>query len=259
VVERKWYDVQRSADLDVASSVDLVQLRIDPPVDARYLHTTYLLDLVEAAGTTVANRPAGIRAFHEKLSVLRFPDLCPQTLLTTDVALLRDFVARVGLAVLKPVDGFAGDHVWLVRDDRAATALLESATGRGRRRQIIAQEYLPAVERGNKRLFLLHGRILGAVMRRPSADDFRIGPPFAAADIVPADRRIVGADGRTLLQHWIALAGLDVIDDRLIEVNVTCPGGMAKSDALLGTDLSGTLMRELLWQRAPELPEEVPA
>jgi glutathione synthase len=242
--EPQWWDDLDAASLDVADAFTLVHLRVDPPVDARYLHTTYLLDLVELAGTPVVNRPSGIRALHEKLVALQLPALCPPTYVGASVPALRDFVARVGTAVVKPVDGFAGIGVWLVRHDQAALTLLESATAGGTR-HVIAQEHLGAVELGNKRLFLLDGDVVGAVLRRPSVDDFRIGPPVAAAELDAADLEITDALRPHLRHHGVAVAGVDVIDGRLIEVNVTCPGGMAKTDALLGTDLSGDIVRRL--------------
>lgn len=240
IVDPAWFDEIDTEVLKVAA-FDLVHLRIDPPVDERYLHTTYLLDL---AGTRVINRPAGVRAMHEKLIALRFPELCPPTYVGADLTGLREFVATVGTAVVKPVDGFAGLDVWLVGNNHSARSMLESAT-RGGRRQVIAQQYLPAVENGNKRLFLLDAEIVGAVLRRPCADDFRIGPPVAPAGIDDDDRAIVAALRPHLLRHGIAVAGLDVIGGRLIEVNVTCPGGMHKTDALLGTRLSHTMVRHL--------------
>jgi len=245
LVEAPWYDVRESRVLDVVTSMDLVVLRIDPPVDARYLHTTYLLDLVEEAGVRVVNRPEGVRALHEKVVALRFPELCPATLVTTAAVAVREFVGRHGAAVIKPVDGFAGQDVWLLGDDATATALAESAT-RGGRRHVIVQEYLADVADGNKRLFLLDGQVVGAVLRRPSERDFRIGPPVAPAEVDDADRAIVAGLAPTLCRHGIAVAGVDVIAGRLIEVNVTCPGGMHKTDALLGTDVSGAIMRRLL-------------
>ena len=84
------------------------------------------------------------------------------------------------------------------------------------------------------------------MLRRPAGDDFRIGPPSAVAELDADDLRIVSTLAPTLARHGIVLAGLDVIAGRLIEVNVTCPGGMHKTDALLGTDLSGAVMRRLL-------------
>ncbi|GAA1578286.1 glutathione synthase [Kribbella hippodromi] len=240
IVDKTWWDELDRAVVEVAS-FEVVHVRIDPPVDARYLHTTYLLDLVE--DTRMINRPQGIRAMHEKLVALRFPDLCPATYVGADPVALRSFVAAVGTAVVKPVDGFAGHDVWLVPDDRSAAALLQSATSGGR--LVIAQEYLPAVAAGNKRLFLLDGEIVGAVLRRPDADDFRIGPPVAAAGIDDHDRAIAAALGPVLRGYGLVIAGADVIDGRLIEVNVTCPGGMHKTDALLGTRLSHTIVSSL--------------
>ncbi len=253
-IEPRWYDVAERATLDVAASFEVVWLRIDPPVDARYLHTTYLLDLAVAAGARVINAPAGVRALHEKLAVLNLPGLCPATLVTSVTAEVEAFVERYGAAVVKPVDGFAGTDVWLLEHGRTCRALAESATGAGGR-HVIVQEYLPSVRDGNKRLFLLDGEIVGAVLRRPTAGDFRIGPPCAAAAVDEADRRIVDALAPRLVSHGIAVAGVDVIDGRLIEVNVTCPGGMHKTDALLGTDLSGVIVRRLLHTPAHDREE----
>lgn len=243
-VESPWYDQAGRLELDVASTCEVVWLRIDPPVDARYLHTTYLLDLAAAAGVRVVNHPAGVRALHEKLLALHLPDLCPATIVTSRASEVQDFVSVHGAAVVKPVDGFAGTDVWLLERGRCCRALAESATSGGR--HVIVQEYLPAVAAGNKRLFVVDGVIVGAVERRPADGDFRIGPPVAAAPVDAADRQIVEALGPRLLAHGIAVAGLDVIDGRLIEVNVTCPGGMHKADALLGTDLSGVMVRRLI-------------
>ncbi|NYI45546.1 glutathione synthase [Nocardioides aromaticivorans] len=245
LVGTPWSRLGTPQVVDVADAVQLVLLRIDPPVDDRYLRTTHLLDLVESAGTRVVNRPAGVRALQEKLLALHFPELCPATLVTADPAEVRRFVAAHGAAVVKPVDGFGGLDVWLLRDDGAALALAQSATGGGRR-HVVAQEYLAAVQEGNKRLFLLDGEVVCAVLRHPSPGDFRIDAPSAPAVVDDADRRIVAAIAPLLARHGVAMAGLDVIDGRLIEVNVTCPGGTAKADALLGTDLSGAYVRRLL-------------
>jgi glutathione synthase len=250
LVPATWYAAAAPADVDVAATFDVAMLRIDPPVDARYLHATYLLEVAVAAGVRVANDPAGIRALHEKLLALALPHLSPATVVGACPRLIEDFARSHGTVVVKPVDGFAGGDVWLVEAGPGCRALAESATAGGRR-QVIAQEYLPDVRAGNKRLFLLDGEIAGAVLRRPSPEDFRIGAPVAVAEVDQADLRIAAALAPTLAAHGIVLAGVDVIAGRLIEVNVTCPGGMAKTDALLGTDLSGDVVRRLLTAPAP--------
>src|SRR4051812_49349548 len=155
LVAPTWWDDHESAVVDVPGAFDHVQLRIDPPVDARYLHTTYLLDVAEAAGARVVNRPSGVRALHEKLIALHLPELCPATLVTSAAAEVEEFVAAYGTAVVKPVDGFAGTDVWLLNAAPSCRSLAESATCGGR--HVVVQEYLPAVADGNKRLFLLDG------------------------------------------------------------------------------------------------------
>ena len=109
-----WYAAGAPGLVDVAETFEVAMLRIDPPVDARYLHTTYLLDLAAAAGVRVVNHPAGVRALHEKLLALALPDLSPATVVGACPYLVEDFVRRHGRVVLKPVDGFAGTDVWLV-------------------------------------------------------------------------------------------------------------------------------------------------
>ena len=246
LVQEAWFEEVERRTIDVADEVEVALLRLDPPVDPRYLRTTYLLDAAVDAGVQVVNRPAGVRTMQEKLWVLKFPDLCPDTLVTAEVDQVLAFLDRHGAAVLKPVDGFSGIDVWLVQaGDRNARSLVESATDRGRR-HVIVQQYLPSVDTGNKRLFVLDGEIVGTVDRFPSYDDFRIGPPAAAIEPDERDRHLVARLAPHLRELGIVLAGLDVIDGRLIEINVTCPGGMHKTDALLGTDLSGAIMRRLL-------------
>ena len=246
LVDSPWFDEVERRVIDVADEVQVALLRLDPPVDPRYLRTTYLLDVAADAGVRMVNRPGGVRTLQEKLWALRFPDLCPDTLVSAEVDRVLDFVDRHGAAVLKPVDGFSGIDVWLLRaHDRNTRSLVESATSRGTR-HVVVQEYLPSVDSGNKRLFLLDGEIVGTVDRVPSDDDFRIGPPSRSVPPDARDEEITRTLAPYLRKLGIALAGLDVIDGRLIEVNVTCPGGMHKTDALLGTDLSGTIMRRLL-------------
>lgn len=244
-IERIWYEVIVETYMEVSAIMNLVLLRIDPPVDARYLHTTYLLDLVAAAGVPVVNRPSGIRSTHEKLWALQFPQLCPPTMVTTSPQDVVDFVHRTDSAVVKPVDGFAGMDVWRLHRDDSVRALAESATRRGTR-HVVVQPYLDRATAGNKRLFMLNGEVVGAVLRRPSRGDFRIGPPVDRTEIDAVEQGIVAEIGPYLSQEGLALAGLDIIDGKLIEVNVTCPGAMHKADALLGTDVSGSIMHQLL-------------
>lgn len=241
-VDAEWFDLQERRVIDVADEIAVVLMRLDPPVTSRYQRTLHLLDVASAAGVLVANRPDGILQIQEKMFALRFPELIPPTVVASSQRDVTEFLSKHEVAVVKPVDGFAGTDVWLLRhDDPNSASLIESAT-QGGQRHVIVQRYLPSVEEGNKRLFVLEGEIIGAVMRSPSPVDFRIGPPSAPATVDARDKEIVATLSPTLNQAGIILAGLDIIDGQLIEINVTCPGGMHKTDALLGTDLSGAIM-----------------
>jgi glutathione synthase len=162
------FDVLDDREVAIAD-LDVLFLRKDPPVDVEYLHAT---QLVELGGTPTrpfrVNSPAGLRDANEKLFALRFPDLLPRTLITADLVRLRGFVDEVGgEMIVKPIDGFAGRGVFhLRRGDRNLNSLLEVATERGRQ-AIVAQEYLPASREGDKRIVLLDGEPLGAMMRVP--------------------------------------------------------------------------------------------
>ncbi|MGH7818606.1 MAG: glutathione synthase, partial [Candidatus Binatia bacterium] len=153
-------------------TLDVVFLRKDPPVDAEYWHATQLVEL--AKRPLLVNDPAGLRDANEKLYALHFPELMPKTLVSRDLAHLRTFLDELGgEMIVKPIDGFAGRGVLhLKKSDRNLNSLLELATDGGRV-ATVAQEYLAASREGDKRVILLDGNPLGAMMRVPQPDDVR--------------------------------------------------------------------------------------
>jgi glutathione synthase len=221
-------------DLD---DFDAVLFRSDPPVDRRYLDATLILDRVDATSTMLVNDPRGIRIANEKMWALRYPHLCPPTLVAADPELIFEFVDRHGRCVAKPIDGFAGRGVLqLSASDCNGRSIVELLTDRGRR-PVIVQPWLDEVRDGNKRIFLHFGEPAGAVMRYPSKDDFRIGMPARVVDLSPRDREICQQIGPALVDLGLVLVGIDVIGTHLIEVNVTSSGALQKADRLLGTSL----------------------
>jgi glutathione synthase len=216
-------------------SMDGVFFRPDPPLDQAYLHATYILDLIDRDRTAVVNDPRGVRLANEKLFALQFPELVPPTVVTADAGVIVRFARNHGLAILKPVDGHAGIGVLqLDTGDPNLSSLIELATDHGRL-PVVVQAYLDAVRHGNTRLFVVDGEVIGSVVRFPGAGDFRIGAPAELADVTDRDRALVARLAPSLRRHGLWLVGLDIIDGRLIEVNVTSPGAMRKADAALGT------------------------
>jgi glutathione synthase len=228
---------------------DLVLMRKDPPVDVNYLHATWLLDLAKPK-TLVINDPSGIRELNEHLAVLRFPDLIPPTIVTRSPRRLQAFLREQGGAiVVKPVDGFGGLGVFLVRaGDPNTSSIFESATGAGIR-WTMAQKYLPDVVKGDKRILLVDGEPIGAVLRVPQEAEARgnlhIGGRPALSNIDDDDRAIIRAVAPVLAQHGQVLVGIDVIGGRLTEINVTSPTGVRHIEQLEQRNVAGPILDAL--------------
>lgn len=232
------------------ASFPIVWLRTDPPFDGRYVEATWLLERVDRSRSRVLNAPAGVRAANEKLYALRFPELCPTTVVTGDRARLRAFVEEHGEVVLKALDGYAGEGILFAqRGMRGLNAVIEAATPRGRRCE--AQVYLPEAAQGDKRILLLDGEPLGAVLRVHGAGEERnnlhLGGSAAAAPLDEADRHIVETIAPSLRADGLVFVGIDVIGGKLTEVNVTSPTGIQEIEQLEGR---GAVAKVIAWCEA---------
>jgi len=231
-------DAPRASVLD--DDFDVVFQRTDPPVDAAYVEATQILSLCRRA--RVLNRPQGILAANEKLYALHFPELMAETLVAHRIPQLIDFLAKCGgEMIVKPLAGRGGEGIFHVRhDDRNLFSILEQATAFGKRRTM-AQRYLPEVRRGDKRILLLDGEPLGAVLRVPAESEVRanlhVGGKAARAQLDDADRRIVERLAPSLRRDGLFFVGIDVIGGKLTEINVTSPTGVQEINALDQTTL----------------------
>ena len=224
---------------------DVVFQRTDPPVDAAYVEATQILTLCRKA--LVLNRPQGILAANEKLYALHFPELMPETLVTHSIPPLVDFMAKCGgEMIVKPLDGRGGEGIFHVRhDDRNLFSILEQATRFGKRRTM-AQRYLPEIRRGDKRILLLDGEPIGALLRVPSEREVRanlhVGGKAARTQLDADDRRIIERLGPSLKRDGLFFVGIDVIGGRLTEVNVTSPTGVQEVNVLEDTQLEARIL-----------------
>ncbi len=212
-------------------------MRKDPPVDAAYLFATHILSFADPAKTLVLNSPAALRDANEKLFALRFEDLIPDTLVTSNVHRLRAFLHHLGgQMIVKPLDGCGGAGVFLIQhEDRNTGSILEMSTQNGTR-LIMAQRYIPEVRNGDKRIILLDGTPLGAVLRVPAIDEHRgnihVGGNCVKAALTPRDLTICTRLRPALQAAGLTFVGIDVIGDYLTEVNVTSPTGLQEINAL---------------------------
>jgi glutathione synthase len=226
---------------------DTLWMRKDPPFDMKFFFATHLLSLVDQAQCFVMNNPKGLREANEKLYALRFPEQIPQTLVTCDMRRIKDFMEEHGgEMIIKPLDGCGGSGVfYLNTQDRNTNAILEAATDNGRK-MIMAQRYLPEIRQGDKRIIVLNGKPLGAVLRVPLETETRgnihVGGQVVKTEVSERDHEICAALAPLLRADGLYFVGLDIIGSYLTEVNVTSPTGIQEIDALDGVCLESDVV-----------------
>jgi glutathione synthase len=229
------------AEVADLAGMDAVLLRQDPPFDMAYITTTHLLERIHPA-TLVVNDPAHVRNAPEKLFVTEFPDLMPDTLITRDPTVIRDFRNEFGDIILKPLYGNGGAAVFRLReDDENLSALLELFVERFRE-PFVVQRYLPAVRQGDKRIILIDGVFAGAINRIPAMGDARsnmhVGGKAVPAETTAREREICERIGPELKRRGFVFVGIDVIGDYMTEINVTSPTGIREVKRFGGADIA---------------------
>jgi glutathione synthase len=226
---------------------DVVLLRQDPPFDLAYITSTHMLERVQP-NTLVVNDPAHVRNAPEKIFVTEFPDLMPPTLLTRDLAAIRQFRDQHGDIVMKPLYGKGGEAVFLLKKDDLNFGSLYDLFATTFREQWVVQKFLPAVKAGDKRIILVDGEFAGAVNRVPAADDLRSnmvrGGVPKETELTKREREICARLGPALRARGLLFVGIDVIGDYLTEINVTSPTGIRSVKNLGGADIAA-----LIWDK----------
>jgi glutathione synthase len=229
------------------TEVDVILLRQDPPFDLAYITTTHLLERVHPK-TLVVNNPASVRNAPEKVFVTQFPDLMPPTVITRDLAEIREFRAQHGDIVMKPLYGHGGSAVFRVTRDDLNFGSLYDLFAVTFREQWVVQAWLPAVKDGDKRILLVDGEYAGAVNRVPAADDLRSnmvrGGSPKETELTPREREICQRLGPHLRERGLLLVGIDVIGDWLTEINVTAPTGIRAVKNVGGPDIA-----KMVWDK----------
>jgi len=239
VGEEPPYHAYGPRSVVAVEDMDAVFIRKDPPFDSAYLYATLCLEQVRGK-TVFINDPRGLREANEKLYAMNFPAWTPATLVSSRPDDIRHFVAQVGgKAVIKPLDGAGGSGVLLLfLEDRNFRAIVDTLTAEGSRLAMV-QEFLPAVTEGDKRVLLLNGEPLGAILRVPRSDEFRanihVGGDTKPADLTQREREVVAAIAPRLVADGLYFVGLDLIGERLTEINVTSPTGIQELGRFTGT------------------------
>lgn len=217
------------------ADIGVFWIRIDPPFDESYLMNTYLLSIAEN-GPLILNSPRGLRNLQEKVWCQNFPDIVPKSLITRNIDDYKEFTRQMTHFIVKPLDGYGGSSVFLLDEESKNKNVVFETLSAGSNRYVLIQEYLSEAQTGDKRILLLNGEPLGAVLRVHSQDDhrnnFAAGGNAVADSISAQDRKIIQKIKPMLLAEDIFFAGIDIIGDKLVEVNVTSPTCLREMERL---------------------------
>ena len=226
--------------------LDVILMRKDPPFDSEFLYATHILDLAERAGALVVNKPQSLRDFNEKLFTAYFPELIPDTLVTRNAALVRQFHAKHKDVICKPLDGMGGASIFRIKEDGTNLGvIIETLTSNGQS-QMMVQAYLPAIKEGDKRVLIVNGKVMPYCLARlPSAGETRgnlaAGGTGRPQPISDSDRALAETIAPVLVERGLMFVGLDVIGDRITEINVTSPTCVREIERAYDINIMGEL------------------
>ncbi len=241
-----WYEFGTEQDIAL-QELDVILMRKDPPFDTEFIYATYILERAEEKGTLIVNKPQSLRDCNEKLFTAWFPELTPDTLVTRNAAQLKAFHKEHTDVILKPLDGMGGASIFRLKpEDANVSVVIETLTEHGSR-FCMAQNYLPAIKDGDKRVLVVDGEPVPYCLARiPAQGETRgnlaAGGRGEARPLSESDWAIARTVAPVLKQKGLIFVGLDIIGDRLTEINVTSPTCAREIEAAFPISITGMLM-----------------
>jgi glutathione synthase len=241
----KWFTLSESLHQSLAE-LDVILMRKDPPVDNEFIYATHMFELAEKTGTLVVNRAQSLRDFNEKLFTAWFPDLVADTLVTRDTQLVKAFHQEHQDIICKPLDGMGGSSIFRVKEDgNNLGVIIETLTELGTRYAMF-QKFLPEIKDGDKRILIVDGQVVPyALARLPTKGENRgnlaAGGTGRPQPLSKSDFKIAETIAPLLVEKGLLFVGLDVIGDRVTEINVTSPTCVREIEAAYDVNITGML------------------
>jgi len=233
-------------------------MRKEPPVDQEYIYATYILEQAENQGVYVLNKPQSLRDANEKLFIAWFPQCCANTLVTRCATHIRDFLQEHQDIILKPLDGMGGESIFHLRsNDPNISVIIETITEHGAH-FVMAQQYLPEIKQGDKRILIVNGEVIPyALARIPAQGETRgnlaAGGRAQGQPLSKRDYWIAEQVGPILKEKGLVFVGIDVIGDYLTEINVTSPTCVQELDKQFGINICAQLMDHIETKTSPNV------
>ncbi|NRA53164.1 MAG: glutathione synthase [Gammaproteobacteria bacterium] len=241
-----WYQLSNEQEIRL-SDLDVLLMRKDPPFDTEFIYATYLLERAEDYGLLVVNKPQSLRDCNEKLYTAWFADLTPATLVTRRSDKIRQFYQQHQDMILKPLDGMGGASIFRVKaGDPNVGVIIETLT-QHETVYTMAQAFVPDISNGDKRILIIDGKPMPYCLARiPAKGETRgnlaAGGRGEARALTETDWEIANTIGPKLKEKGLIFVGLDVIGDKVTEINVTSPTCIKEIEAAFDIDITGALM-----------------
>ena len=241
-----WYELGETQDIAL-KDLDAVLMRKDPPFDTEYIYATYMLERAEVEGTLIVNKPQSLRDCNEKLFTAWFPELTPKTIVTRSADKIRAFHRDEKDVIIKPLDGMGGSSIFRIKEgDANVGVIIETLTAHGSQYAMV-QEYMPAIKDGDKRILIVDGEVMPYCLARIPAKGETRGNLAAGGSGEPrplsaSDKLVAETIAPELKKRGLIFVGLDVIGDKVTEINVTSPTCIREIEAAYPINIAGKLM-----------------
>ncbi|MGS0680465.1 glutathione synthase [Shewanella sp. 125m-7] len=246
---QQWYQLEEAVDTPLAD-LDVILMRKDPPFDTEFIYATYMLERAEEQGVLIVNKPQSLRDANEKLFTAWFSEFTPETIVTRSEQRIRAFHQAKGDIILKPLDGMGGSSIFRVKkDDPNLGVIIETLTSEGQQYAMV-QAFIPDITAGDKRILVVDGEpVPYSLARIPQKGETRgnlaAGGRGVAQPLSESDWHIARTIGPELKKRGLIFVGLDVIGDKLTEINVTSPTCIKEIEAAFDVDITGMLMNAI--------------
>ncbi|MDB2461369.1 glutathione synthase [Gammaproteobacteria bacterium] len=244
-----FYNLSDKLDY-MLSDFDYILMRQDPPVDNNYIYKTYILDLIKNYETKVINTGYSLRNYNEKLIILNFPEHIPDTIVTSDKKNLENFKKNHKKIILKPLNLMGGRSIYFIENiDKNLNVIFEDMTNLGNN-YIIAQEYLEDVNKGDKRIIVINGKVIKeSVIRVSNNEDHRSniasGGSIEKYILNKEEIKICENVAKFLKAKNIFFAGIDMIGNKITEINITSPTCLAEINKFHNKDIGKFFWEQL--------------
>ena len=242
--DKKYFKIIRKKKFNLSSS-KVILIRQDPPFNIDYINSTLLLDSIKNR-TKIINNPESVRNISEKLFSIKFMQLMPPTIFTKNLNEIINFYQKHKKIVLKPVNGYAGKNIYFINRKLNLGALKKYLRKSG---FVMVQKFLPLVKYGDKRVFIINGKVVGAIKRVPSKNsilsNISQGGKAFKTNLNKFEKKVSDHIAKVLKKNNIYFAGIDLISGKLIgDINVTSPTGLIQFKQLTGINLA-----EYFWDK----------